>query len=128
MSTCTNAANAGSLLATGASSILYLGTNGSSWSNTGSITASAGGTVDFGGSYASSNLSGTINGTGGTLNLTGSVDNSSAVLNAPTSGIFTLSGGTISGGTVASGALTFGSTTGTLNGVTMSGTFASVAP
>ena len=114
--------NAGSLHAFGAST-LYLGTGNSAWSNTGSITASSGGTVDLGGTFPTANLtSGTINGAGGTLNLTGTVNNLSSTLVAPTSGIYTLAGGTITNGTVNGNALTFGST-GTLNGVTMSGNF-----
>jgi hypothetical protein len=119
-------ANAGTLEATGSSSILTLGTGGTPWTNTGEILATANGTVDLGGSFSTSNLtSGTINAnTGGVLNITGSLNNASAILPPPNTGIYTLSGGTITGGTVSGGALTFGTSAGTLSGVTMNGSFA----
>ena len=63
--------------------------------------------MNYGGSFATSALGGTIGETGGTLNITGNLNNALATLNAPNGGgDYTLLSGTITGGTVsASGAL-----------------------
>ena len=81
-------------------------------------------TINIGGNFTSADLGGTINGAGGTLNLTGNLTNS-GTLAQPTSGIYTLHGGTITGGTVnaANNALTFSSTNSYLNNVAMTGNF-----
>jgi hypothetical protein len=115
--------NNGTVTATGANTSVTLGSGNSTWTNNGTINATNGGTVNFGGSFPTSDLSGTINGLGGTLNITGTVNNLSSILGAPTTGIFTLAGGTISKGTVSGNALTFGNSGGTLDGVNMSGSF-----
>jgi hypothetical protein len=100
--------------------------NYGTWSNTGTLSAVGGGTINLGGTFSTANLGGTsatILAGGGTINITGALNNSSATLNPPTTGVYTLAGGTITGGTVAGGALTIGNTAGTLSGVTMSGNF-----
>jgi hypothetical protein len=122
----TTITNTGTLEAIGPNSTINLGYNSTplTFSNTGgTITAAAGGTVNFYGAFTNAELAeGTINGAGGTLNLDGTV-NVTGTLAAPASGMFTLDGGTVNGGTVASGALTFNNNSGTLSGVTMSGNF-----
>jgi hypothetical protein len=122
--------NSGTLEATGAGSLLTLVSGSGTWTNSPGafITAAAGGVVDLGGVYSTSDLtSGHIgeSGVGSAMNIEGSLNNASATLNAPDNGgIFTLvSGGTITGGTVVTGALTFGNG-GTLSGVTLTGNFA----
>ena len=113
--------NNGLVEATAGGTVVLGATNGA-WANNGTITATGGGIVDFGGTYTEASLAGTINGAGGTLNLMGTL-NDGSVLVAPTTGIFTLAGGTINGGTVNGGALTFSNLAGSLNGVTMNGNF-----
>ena len=117
--------NAGTLQASGSSSTLTLGTGSTAWSSTGSLSATNGGILNLGGNFTTANLGGTVDMSGGgVVNITGTLTNTGATLSAPHSGVYTLNGGTIDGGTVASGALTFGSSTGTLDGVTMQGSFA----
>jgi hypothetical protein len=122
-------ANTGLMEATGSSSTLTVGGGTSTWSNTGgTIKALSGGTVDLGGTFSDTTLTGgTISGGAGTLNLTGTLTIAPAdTLSAPSSGIYTLDGGTISGGTVsgANNALQFSTSGGTLSGVAMNGNFA----
>ncbi len=122
----TTITNTGTLEASGPNSTLNLGYDSTplTFSNTsGTITATGGGTVNFYGTFTDTDLAeGTINGAGGTLNLDGTV-NIAGSLPAPTSGIYTLDGGTINGGTVTSNALQFSNSGGVLNGVTVSGNF-----
>jgi fibronectin-binding autotransporter adhesin len=103
----------------------YGGSN--SFSNSGTITATSGGTINFGGNFNSTNLGGTINGAGGTLNITGTVTVTGTL--APPSdyasgGIYTLDGGTLQNGTVTPTALTFSNSYySTLSNMVMSGVF-----
>ena len=93
--------------------------SGASWSNTGLLKASNGGTLDLGGTFTLAGL-GTFDGTGGTIRITGTLDNSGATLAlSGTTGSLTLaSGGTIKGGTVAaSGGAELVPAGGTLDGV-----------
>ena len=116
--------NAGTLQASGSSSTLTLGTGSTAWSSTGSLSATNGGILNLGGNFTTANLGGTVDMSGGgVVNITGTLTNTGATLGAPHSGVYTLNGGTINGGTVASGALTFGSSAGTLDAVTMQGSF-----
>ncbi len=116
----------GTITANGSSAVLYLNGGTTSIDNMAgsTLTAVNGGTINIGGNFTSADLGGTINGAGGTLNLTGKLTNS-GTLAAPTSGIYTLLGGTIVGGSVnaANSALTFSSTNGILNNVAMTGNF-----
>ena len=134
-----NVKNAGLIEATGAGSLLDLGTGTTTWANqivgvgAGTISATGGGAVNLGGSFSTPGLTvGTYSesGVGSALNLTGALNNAGATLEHPNGGgIFTLDGGTITGGTVdntsaITPALAFGTASGgTLNGVTMSGNF-----
>jgi hypothetical protein len=121
--------NTGTLEATGANAYLTVGANnsGNAWTNTGgTIEALNGATVNLAGSFTTATLAGgRILGAGGTLNLTGALNNTGATLAAPTSGIYTLDGGSISGGTVngSLGALQFSNNNGTLNNVSMVNNF-----
>ena len=102
---------------------MTLGAANTTWSNTGSILTTAGGTVDLASTFTEANLtSGTIDGTGGTINIIGTLNNVAGTLVAPDGGgFFTLLGGTINGGTITGGDLLFSTSGGTLNGVTISG-------
>jgi len=120
--TTTNALG-GTITADGSSTSVYL----HSLANLGTLTAQNGGTLVFTGTNSSTSTtslnSGTINAAGGRAYLNGTVDNLNGTLNAPTTGIFELYGGTISGGTVAQNAITFTSSGGTLSGVNYASDF-----
>ncbi|MFY9925569.1 MAG: PEP-CTERM sorting domain-containing protein [Opitutaceae bacterium] len=116
--------SAGAITANGGT--VYLGgySNVANWHNQGALLAENNGVINFDGSFATADLGGTINSnTGGVLNLAGALNNASATLNPPATGVYVLDGGTITGGTVASGAITFGNVAGYLNGVAMNGNF-----
>ena len=115
--------NSGLLEASGATSVLNVATGGTTWANTGSITAAAGATVNLGGAFATSNLtSGTIDGSAGTINIVGNLNNTTATLATPDGGgFFTLAGGTITGGTVIGGDVLFSNAGGVLSGVAVTG-------
>jgi hypothetical protein len=115
--TLTNAVG-GTITADGAGAAAYLHT----LVNQGTITAQNGGAVYFYGSNVTSDLGNVQIGTGGGhAYLNGTLDNTSAVLNAPTGGIYELYGGTILNGTIGNGALTFTGASGTLSNVTYLG-------
>jgi hypothetical protein len=120
--------NYGLMEATGAGSTLDVATGGATWANgsSGTIEAVAGGEVNLGGNFSTSNL--TVGhfietGTGSSMNITGDLNNAGATLEAPNGGgIFTLNGGTITGGTVDNtSAITPALTFGTTYGSTLDG-------
>jgi RHS repeat-associated protein len=96
------------------------------WSNTGQImvTASAGSTLELGGTFTTAGL-GSYTRTGGTIYLTGYLDNTGSTLNLDAAtGSWILSGGTLHGGTVTTSggsSLTNTSSGGTLDGITLDG-------
>jgi hypothetical protein len=105
----------GSTINFGNSSTAYQG------STLGTVNASGGSVVNFLGNMTYTFLdASTINGAGGTLNLKAQLDQTgdASPLAPPTTGIYTLSGGTILGGSITgSTALTYSNAGGTLNGV-----------
>ena len=114
-----NVTNSGTINASGGT-VFFGGASGTGgqWHNAGTLYATSGGIIDFGGTFTSADLGGLIFGAGGVLNLTGSLA-LTGTLAHPYTGTYTLDGGTITGGTVdgSNGALTFSSGGGTLSGV-----------
>jgi RHS repeat-associated protein len=100
---------------------LYLGSN---WTNTGTIRAQNGGTINLEGNFATARL-GTVTTSGGTgtINLDGTLANTGATLQlTAATGSWNLQGGTIVGGTLnASGGAALRALSGTLSGVTVNG-------
>ena len=117
-----NVTNNGTITANGGT--VYLGGpsgTGGHWHNNGVLTATNNGIIDLGGSFTSADLGGTISATtGGVLDITGTLA-LTGTLAAPSSGTYTLVGGTISGGTIdgSNGALTFSNSGGTLSNVSV---------
>ena len=92
------------------------------WNNAGgTIVAAYEGLVNLGGTFTTGGL--VINGSAGTIRITGTANNSGGTLAVtPTTGNVMLYGGTILGGTLSgSGGSTLNVSSGTLNGVTVSG-------
>ncbi len=115
-----NSYNTGSVTADGSGTIVYLNGN---FANTGTMVAQNFGQFRFGGNYVTANLGNIQLTSGGRALLTGTLDNTASILSPITGGLLELYGATINGGTIASGAVAFNSS-GTLNGVTLSGDFA----
>jgi hypothetical protein len=116
--------NSGTIQAIGGGSVEITG----SWTNTGTITAAAQSTVNLGGTFGLADL-GTIAGISGIVNITGTLNNNGTLaLDQATTGSWRLAeGGTILGGIVSTAANTaLGgvgvNTGGTLAGVTLAGT------
>ena len=113
--------NTGTLSATGTGSVLTIAPT--TWSSSGSLVASATGTLNLGGTFTTLSLAG-LNGSGGTVNINGTLDNSGQIFTlTPTTGNVQLgSGGRILNGTVASAGAQLVVPTGvngTLDGVTL---------
>ena len=105
---------------------------GGQWTNTGTLIANTGGTLNLGGSFTTAQVDGLITNNGGAVNLTGTMDNTGATADVGTAGSFgsgglTIAYGTISGGTVMSSDATpvlHSSGQAWLDGVTISGNLA----
>ncbi len=99
------------------------GSAGTTWSNTGLITATNNSTIDLGDTFKTSEM-GTIDGTDGVVSLTGTLINDETLALTDATGSFYLGGGTIDGGTVTTSgnAELVGFLSGTLNAVTLNGT------
>ncbi|MDB6169915.1 MAG: hypothetical protein JWM88_2779 [Verrucomicrobia bacterium] len=111
-------ASGGSIAASGAGSTIYL----HNVNNLGTLSAINGGLIQFtGSSTTTANLGSITLSGGGRAVLNGLLNNSSATLNAPTGGVFELSGGTIQGGTIAAGAVVFTSGGSQLDNVILQG-------
>ncbi len=68
-----------------------------SWSNSGTLFASGGATLDLGGTFTSTSVN-SINASGGTVNITGSLTLNSSLNLSATTGSFNLDGGNITAG------------------------------
>jgi len=93
------------------------------WTNSGTLVES-GGTLDLGGSFSLAGL-GTLNRTNGSVNLTGMLNNTNTTLalNA-TTGPWVFAGGEIQGGTIAASSVApLIISSGTLDGVTVNGSW-----
>ena len=114
----TNWSNSGTLEASNGGTLNLSGT----WTDAGTVTAGSGSTVDLGGTFSLG--SGYAFTGGGALDLQGTLNNSGTTLSLSGSApVFTLQSGTIKGGTIdlTNGATLIGSS-GTLSGVTLTGT------
>src|SRR6185503_918292 len=114
-----NSFNTGTVTATGAGTIVYIAGNVAN-TGTGILRAQSSGVLRFTGTNTTGNL-GTVDITGGFAQFNGTLNNTSATLTAPTGGRYDLLGGTITGGTVAGNALALTTSSGTLNGVSITG-------
>ena len=108
--------NQGNLQATAST----LSLNGA-WSNTGTLAAGGGGTLNLGGTFTTADVA-NFSRSGGTVNLTGTLDNTGTTLAlGATTGSWNLAGGTLTGGTLSESGgaeLVFTSSGVTLDGVT----------
>ncbi len=84
--------------------------------NSGLLRAQNGGILDFQGNNTTANLGNVELLSGGSARLSGTLNNTAALLTAPTGGSYQLTGGTIQGGSIAAGALTFTGSGGYLDG------------
>ena len=125
LSSSTMWSNSGTIVASGAGATASLS---GSWSNSGNLVATSGGTLSLGGTFATASLVG-LNGAGGAVNLTGTLNNSGATLAlTATTGPINVSGGTINGGTVAqSVGVTLKVAKGTLDNLSVTGADLSVS-
>jgi fibronectin-binding autotransporter adhesin len=116
------ASNFGGTMAAINGGTLNFGTSGTSISGAtvGTLTEDSTGTINIQGNLTEAQLSGGTVTAAGTVNLKGQVTNTSTTLAAPSSGFFTLDGGTILNGTLDASlnALAFSSGGGTLDNVT----------
>ena len=98
-----------------------------SWSNTGTLSAINGSTVNLGGSFAAAGIGSLNISADSTVNLTGTLDNTSNSLKtAAFGGTWCLQGGTITNGILDVSGSNFSVQNGTLNGVTIGGGTVSV--
>ena len=94
------------------------------WTDTGTINAKLGGTLNLGGSFKTSTL-GTINSAPDTVNITGTLTNDATLALTDLTGSWVLAGGAINGGTITTSGnaeLIGQSQNSVLNGVTLAGT------
>jgi RHS repeat-associated protein len=114
--------NQGTIDSDGNGTLSIQGSAGTSWSNTGLITA-INSTIDLGDSFETSEM-GTIDGALGVVSLTGTLTNNGTLALTNATGSFYLGGGTIDGGTITTSgnAELVGYVGGTLNAVTLDGT------
>jgi RHS repeat-associated protein len=115
--------NQGTIDSDGGGTVSIQGSTGTTWSNTGLITATNNSTIDLGDTFKTSEM-GTIVGTDGVVSLTGTLINDETLALTDATGSFYLGGGTIDGGTVTTSgdAELLGFIGGTLNAVTLDGT------
>jgi fibronectin-binding autotransporter adhesin len=116
------ASNFGGTMAAINGGSLTFGTSGTSIGGTtvGTLTEDSTGTINLQGNLTEAQLSGGAVTAAGTVNLKGQVTNTSSTFAAPSSGFFTLDGGTILNGTLDANlnALAFSTGGGTLDNVT----------
>ncbi|MBK8858880.1 MAG: hypothetical protein IPN11_14700 [Opitutaceae bacterium] len=112
-----NATNTGTVTADGSGTTIYLR---GSFDNNGTLTAQNAGILRWDGTNPTANL-GSVVINGGRALLNGTINNTAAILAAPSGGMFELYGGTIQGGSIAAGALAFTASSGILDGAILTG-------
>ncbi len=124
-STSLSNAAGGVISVSGAGSVIYFGSNGQTWTNAGTITASSGGALHLYGNYTTAQLN-SITENGGTIYIDGTLTNTGTTLNVgPGTSLASLvleSGGTIVGGTIVDQGSGLKFQSGILSGVTYDGT------